>query len=96
MKSLALYINDERKVFTIPFVSGLVWRKWIELQAKAENLNNLTLEELDEFVGLVVLAFKNQFTLEQFYEGIPFDQVMSTIQGLFLPSTDETAETKKK
>jgi hypothetical protein len=96
MRTLTLLIDGEEKTFTIPFVSGLVWRKWIELQAKAEDLQNLTLNELDEFASLVVMAFKNQFTLEQFYDGIPFEKVMSTIEELFLPPADDANEGKKK
>jgi hypothetical protein len=86
MKSLTLLIDNEEKTFTIPFVSGLIWRNWIELQEKAENINLLTTKEIDGFVNLVVLAFNNQFTLEQFYQGIPFDKVMVTVDSLFVPA----------
>ncbi|MCM3411227.1 phage tail assembly chaperone G [Metabacillus litoralis] len=91
MKKLTLFINKEEKIFTTPFVSGLVWRKFIELKARTKDLQNLTLEELDNFSSLVVLAFDDQFTLDQFYAGIPHDKVMETIDSLFLP-TDESEE----
>lgn len=76
----------------IPFVSGLVWRKFIELKAKTTNMSNLTLEELDEFANLVVFAFDDQFTLEEFYGGIPHDKVMPTIDELFLPTEENEDE----
>lgn len=95
MKSLTLLIENKEKTFTIPFVSGLIWRNWIELQEKAENINLLTSKEIDGFVNLVVLAFDNQFTLEQFYQGIPFDQVMKTVDSLFVPEGTGEGNGKK-
>ncbi|MEH7249167.1 hypothetical protein V7114_20620 [Neobacillus niacini] len=96
MKSLTLLIDGQEKKFNIPFVSGMVWRKWIELQEQAENIQQLSSQEIDGFVNLVVYAFKNQFTLEEFYEGIPFEKVMSTIDFLFLPETGGTEGNGKK
>lgn len=96
MKNLTLLIDGEEKTFTIPFVSGLVWRKFIEVKAKIEDLGNLTVEELDEFANLVVFAFRNQFTLEQFYAGIPHDAVMITIDRLFEPTNSGNEEGNKK
>ena len=94
MKSLTLTIENKEKTFTVPFVSGLVWRKYIELQDNVENINKLTAEELDKFVNLVVIAFNNQFTLEQFYEGISCDKVMWTVQALFVPTEKELGNEK--
>jgi hypothetical protein len=96
MKSLTLLIDGQEKTFTIPFVSGMIWRKWIELQEKAEDIKFLKSTEIDGFVNLVVMAFNNQFTLEQFYEGIPFEKVMPTVDLLFLPDTGGNEGNEKK
>lgn len=95
---LKLLINDEEKTFTVPFVSGMVLRKYLDLLAKTKDSKNLTGAEMDEYVGLVVYAFKNQFTLEEFYEGIPQEKVMQTVDMLFVPTSDgdENDDTKKK
>jgi hypothetical protein len=93
---LKLLIKDEEKVFTIPFVSGMVLRKYMELLAKTKDSKNLTVEEMDEFVGLVVYAFKNKFTLEEFYDGIPHEKVMQTVDSLFIPSSNEGNDESKK
>jgi hypothetical protein len=94
---LKLLINNEEKVFTIPFVSGMVLRKYMELLAKTRDSKNLTVEEMDEYVGLVIYAFKNQFTLEEFYDGIPHEKVMQTVDSLFIPTSNEdSTESKKK
>jgi hypothetical protein len=95
MRTLTLFLNGEEKKFTIPFVSGMVWRKWIELRAKSD-INNLKPEEIDQIVELIVHAFGNRFTLEEFYEGIPWDKVMLTFDELFLPSDEGTEGNGKK
>lgn len=98
MKKITLLIDEESKTFTTPFVSGMVLRKYMEAKAKAENLQSLTVDELDVFAALVVHAYKEQFTLEQFYEGIPHDEVMTTVDLLFLPTSknaDEEGNGKK-
>ncbi|MBP3038062.1 hypothetical protein J9303_00885 [Bacillaceae bacterium Marseille-Q3522] len=96
MKSLSLFIDGKEKKFTIPFVNGMVWRKYIEWKSKVENLRDLTVEEIDELASLVVYAFKDQFTLEQFYEGVPHDKVMRTVDDLFLPTDEEDSGSGKK
>lgn len=93
---LTLLMGQEEKTFTIPFVNGMVFRKFIEYKQRM-NMTDLSPDELDELVGLVVYAFKDQFTLEQFYEGIPHDKVMSTIDDLFLPTDKgQSAEGNEK
>ena len=98
MKLLTLLVGEEEKVFQIPFVNGMVLRKFIEMKAKMD-MTDLSPEELDEMVGLVVYAYKNQFTIEQFYEGVPHDRVMAIIDELFLPTPpkgkSEDSEGKK-
>lgn len=94
MKTLTLVIENEKKDFTVPFVSGWVWRKWIELNDNVVDPKKLTIKELDEFVNLTVLAFENQFTLEQFYKGIPFNEVMRTVESLFIPEVKNEGNEK--
>ncbi|MCM3599010.1 hypothetical protein M4D55_25055 [Metabacillus idriensis] len=89
MKKIELLINGEKKVFTVPFVSGWAWRKYIEAQVAAEDLYNLTEDEFDNFAYVVVFAFNEQFTLEEFYKGIPYTKIMSTVEGLFTPPKGE-------
>lgn len=94
LKSLILIIEGKEKKFITPFVSGLVWRKYIELQESVENLNHLKVEELDQFVAIAVTAFNNQFTLEQFYDGLSHDKVLWTVQALFNPSEKDLGNEK--
>lgn len=82
---LKLWIDNEEKTFFTPFVSAMVFRKFIDLKEKMD-MTDLKGEEIDEVSGLVVFAFGNQFTLEQFYNGIPHDELMITIDRLFMPT----------
>ncbi|MBT2696343.1 hypothetical protein J7E79_02690 [Bacillus sp. ISL-40] len=88
MRKLTLLIDGEEKTFTIPFVTGMVWRKWIELRAKVDT-NNLNPQEVDQLAELVIYAFGNRFTLEEYYAGLPHDKVMLTFDNLFSPSDQE-------
>lgn len=82
---LKLYIDGQYKTFNTPFVNGMVFRKFIEMKTRM-NMTDLKVEELDELVDLVVYAFGSQFTREQYYEGLPHDKIMTTIDDLFLPT----------
>ncbi|WP_078428764.1 phage tail assembly chaperone G [Alkalihalobacterium alkalinitrilicum] len=72
---IELYIDGENKVFTTPFVPMLAKRKYLEIEAKAQERESpITaqeqLNEDDEMVSILVdIIFKNQFTLMQVYEG---------------------------
>jgi hypothetical protein len=95
MKKITLVINGEKKEFRTPFVNGMVWRKFIEHRAQMDT-NNLSPEQVDDLASLVVYAFNDQFTLDQFYEGVPHDRVMITIDELFLPTEEEPEGNGKK
>lgn len=96
MKKINLFIDGQEKEFSIPFVSGLAWRKYIGLCAEVQDLQALTPEEMDKFVDLVVMEFNNQFTAEQYYKGLPFNETLLTVDKLFLPSSDGTEGNGKK
>lgn len=50
MKSITLVINGENKTFTTPFISGLIWRKFLELKNNVSNPESpFTSEQLDDF-----------------------------------------------
>lgn len=88
MKSLSLVLNGEEKVFTIPFVNGLSYRKYVELQSRIKDLKNLTVEEMDELIDIIVLTFENNFTRDEYYTGTPFDELVIKAQLVFISSKD--------
>lgn len=67
-----LYIKKE---FQAPFIPLLVVKEFTKLQAESENqLALFTSEELEKIIDLVCLTFRNQFTVDEFYLGMPNDQ----------------------
>lgn len=72
---IELYIDGKKKTFTTPFVPMLAKRKFLEIQAKAEQREDkptsqeLIAEDDAIFSILSDVVFKGQFTLEQLYEG---------------------------
>lgn len=66
--SIKLLIDKKEKVFTTSFVSGKKLRKTLEISKKIGK--SLTPEDLDELVEYEVDLYNNQFTVDQFYEGI--------------------------
>lgn len=66
---LEVKIKKEDKIFTAPYVSARKMRKTMELSSKMEE-NNFTEKDLDEMVAYMVDIFGNQFTADEFYDGI--------------------------
>lgn len=66
---LDITIDGKETTLTTTFVSGLVYRKYIELSEQGM-LNNLTLEAREKVVELIVEAFGNKFTANQFWNGV--------------------------
>lgn len=96
MRTITLIINGEEKTFTVPFVSGLSYRKYIELQTRIKNPQILSVEEIDELVDIAVYTFNNSFTREQYYEGTPYDQIIPTIENLYISPTEGNGEGNEK
>lgn len=72
---IELFIDGEKKAFTAPFVPMMAKRKYLELQAKAEQRKEpLPIQEQiaedDEYLAILSdIVFRNQFTVEDLYNG---------------------------
>lgn len=69
----------EEQDFTQGFISGRAFRKTMEMKKKVAGGVDETV--LDEMVDYVVYLFANQFTRDQFYDGIAAEKMMDTIVG---------------
>jgi|SRR5690625_175106 len=93
---LELIIDGEKKIFTTNFVSGRHFRKVMEYDEKID-YSDIGIDETDELVGFVCEVFDNQFTVDEFYDGIPSNQVISTITEVFIyVRTGKTSEELEK
>lgn len=66
--SIELMINGEKKVFTTSFISAKKLRKTLAISEKIGK--TLTPKDLDEIVEYEVDLYNNQFTVDEFYDGV--------------------------
>lgn len=76
--NITLLKNGETKTYTQLFVSARYMRKALELR-KEMNLNNLSVEDIDTSVNFVTEVFGNQFTADDIYDGVSYDELISTV-----------------
>ncbi|WP_054637183.1 phage tail assembly chaperone G [Thalassobacillus sp. C254] len=101
MPSITLSVNGEEKIFTVPFIKARHYRKALEI-TKAVNLNNVSHTELDELVGFITDVFDNQFSVDEFYDGVSssdlvgkIDYAIALAQGMSQEKYEKTIETIK-
>lgn len=70
--------DGKKKTYSQFFVSARYMRKALELR-KDLNLNNLSLEDVDMVINFVVGVFGGQFTFDDVYDGLEYDQLIPTI-----------------
>lgn len=78
---ITLKINNKDKEFMTPFISGRKLRDTFAVSKKVEKLSQ---DEtmLDEMVNYIVDIFGKQFTLDEFYDGIEANKIISTFTDL--------------
>lgn len=76
--NITLMKNGETKTYTQLFVSARWMRKALELR-KEMNLNNLSVEDVDTSINFVVDLFDKQFTADDIYDGVSYDELVSTV-----------------
>lgn len=82
--NITLKKDGKDKSFSQFFVSARFMRKALELRNEM-NLNDLSNEDLDTVVNFVVEVFDKQFTADEVYDGIAYDQLLETIfEGVFM------------
>lgn len=77
---VTLVIDNKEKTFTVPFVSGRMLRKTLEMTKVLANMRDIDPETLDNLVDYVVELFKGQFTQDEFYDGIEAGLLLKTVK----------------
>lgn len=72
-------IVSEEKTYQVPYVPSSAYLEYLELEAKKENPKLLKVEDVRKLVPLIVKTYENQFTEEEFYEGVPGYLLVETI-----------------
>lgn len=98
---ITLNIDKKDREFATPFISGRKLRNTFAMSKKIESLKQ---DEtmLDEMVAYIVDIFGNQFTLDEFYDGIEANKIIPTftnlveeITGTMNKKTEQLAITSK-
>lgn len=79
---IELRIDGETRIFTIPFVSARHFRKLMEYDSTID-YTDITVPDADELVGYVCDVFGNQFSVDQFYDGVPSHKLIEYIFDVF-------------
>lgn len=98
---ITLRIDGDNKTFTNDFVKARVFRNALKMNEKMRKEGKeISVETFDEMVGFVVTVFDNQFTIDDFYDGVHAgklqDEIMRVFNGVLnaggletKPSTDD-------
>jgi hypothetical protein len=80
--NLVLFLEGEEKVFTAPFVSGLVYRKLMQMDETID-YSDISLNEFDKIAGFIAEVFNNQFTINEFLEGTESHRILDVALDVF-------------
>lgn len=89
-------LKIEEEVYAIPHATGAHYRQLLKFDETID-YSNMNVEDHDEVVGFVCNVFRNQFTVDEFYEGIPAHETIDTIINVFaFVRTGKTPEQLKE
>jgi hypothetical protein len=74
---ITLIENGEEKTYTSGFISARKFRQAVEMQNKMKN--GINVEILDDLVEYIVNAFDRQFTMDELYDRLPSNKLISTV-----------------
>lgn len=73
----------EESIYTVPFANARHHRKILEYDATID-YSDMSLDQTDELVGFVCDVFGNQFTIDEFFDGVPSHKLIETITDVFI------------
>jgi len=93
---LVLMIDGKEKIFTVSFVSGLMLRKLMQMDERID-YTDLSVDEYDELAGFVAEVFGNQFTADEFLDGVKSFKTLSVVGDVFsFVRTGEDPQSRNK
>jgi hypothetical protein len=98
--NLTLVIDGKEKKFVSGFVPAILYRRLLDMNKRVD-YNNLSPEEMDELVESVRNLFNNEFTIDEFYNGVSVKELVPTLSKAIavingLDKEEEADETVKK
>jgi len=87
---ITLRIDGQNKEFVQEFIPARMFRKTMEIQAKlGKGFNE---KDLDSTVSFMVDVFGNQFTIDQFYDGLDARNLVKTVVGIINEIVEGSSE----
>lgn len=81
---ITLRIDEKDKTFVNEFVKARVFRNALKMNEKMrENGNNISADLFDELVEFIVNVFNQQFTVDEFWDGIEASKLQDEIMRVF-------------
>lgn len=79
---ITLHLDGKENTFQLTFVKSRMFRKALELRQEID-FDDITPEQLDILVGFVCELFDKQFSIDDFYDGLPSENMMPVIMESF-------------
>lgn len=80
-KNVAFLNAHINRTYVCTHLNGLIYKEFFE---KAEKLNHtLDVDSLNELVDFVCKVYGNKFTIDDFMQGIPLENILTTIVSVF-------------
>lgn len=99
---IEIFIDGEKKTFIAPVVPMLAKRKFLEIEATAEERERVPtareqLEEENELAAILAdVVFGGQFTAEQLYSGVSDEYFYSKLREACFGKPEESKEGNEK
>lgn len=74
---IKLRIDNEEKTFVPPFLSGELYKDFFKMQSILQR--GEAAEKMDTLIDFVCRVYGNQFSIDQYWKGIPLNKVLSEI-----------------
>ena len=81
---ITLRIDKNEKTYTNDFVKARIFRNALKLNKEfKEEGSGISVELFDTLVEFVVTAFGNQFTIDEFWDGVETQNLQSEVMRVF-------------
>lgn len=70
-------IDGEEKTFVAPFLKGRLYKDFFDIQKRLKS--NITPESMDIMIDFVCRVYGNQFTIDDYWDGVPLNKTLSEI-----------------
>lgn len=80
---ITLLIDNKEKTFTNDFVKARVFRNALKLNQRLRESGEITVDLFDEMVEFVAIAFNNQFTVDEVWDGVQAHELQGEVMRVF-------------